>query len=166
MIRAVTMGLAVLATSVSFAAPPTAGAAPPGSQCGENLTAPQIALAVRQLPPASRDLDVPWDPNPYGGNFDPCATLSTALVTVQGATGGSPEQALFFHDGEYVGTATAMAYPYISLDEDQSADDTVVLEFKDVRNVCTACAAPIDVVHYRWQDDHVQMLDPAPPSPG
>ena len=166
MIRAATTGLAVLAASASLAASPTAGAAPPGSQCGVNLTAPQIALAVRQLPPPSHDLDVSWDPNPYGGNFDPCTTLSTALVTVQGATGSSPAEALFFHDGEYVGTATAAAYPYTSLNEDQTADDTVVLDYKDGGNVCTACAGPIDVVRYQWQNDHVQMLDPPPPGPG
>jgi hypothetical protein len=166
MIRVVTTGLAVLVTSTSLAASPTAAAAPPGSQCGVNLSAPQIGLAVRELPPAFQDRDVPWDPNPDDGNFDPCATLSTALVTVQGATGGSPEQALLFHDGEYVGTATAVPYPYTSLNEDQSADDTVVLDYKDGRGVCTACAGPIYAVHYQWQDNHVQMLDPPPPSPG
>ena len=49
MFRAVTTGLAVLAASTSLAASPTAGAAPPGSQCGENLSAPQIALALIKL---------------------------------------------------------------------------------------------------------------------
>jgi hypothetical protein len=64
-----------------------------------NLAAPQIALAVRSLPPAIRGVDAPWNPDAYGGNFDPCATLSSALVTVQGATGSSPAHALLFHLG-------------------------------------------------------------------
>lgn len=163
---AVTTSLAVLAASMVFAASPTASAAPPGSECGVNLTAPQIGLAMRSLPPAIRGIDAPWDPNAYGGNFDPCATLSTALVTVQGATGSSPEHALLFHNGEYVGTATPAPYPFTSLNKDETADDSVVLDYKDGRNACTACAGPVYTVHYQWQGDRVDMLDPLPPSPG
>jgi hypothetical protein len=165
-LRAVTSSLAVLAASIALASSPTASAAPPGSQCGANLTAPQISLAVRSLPPAIRGVDAPWDPNAYGGNFDPCATLSTALVTVQGATGSSPDQALLFHNGEYIGTATPTPYPFTALNKDETSDDTVVLDYKDGRNACTACAGPIYTVHYRWQSDRVGMLDPLPPSPG
>jgi hypothetical protein len=165
-LRAVTTSLAVLAASIALVSSPTASAAPPGSQCGANLTAPQIALAVRSLPPAIRGVDAPWDPNPFGGNFDPCATLSTALVTVQGATGSSPAHALLFHLGEYVGTATPVPYPFTSLNKDETADDTVVLNYKDGRSVCTACPGPIYEVHYQWRDNRVATLDPLPPAPG
>jgi hypothetical protein len=165
-LRAVTTSLAVLAASIALASSPTATAAPPGSQCGANLTAPQIALAVRSLPPAIRGVDAPWDPNPYGGNFDPCATLSVALVTVQGATGSSPAHALLFHLGEYVGTATPTPYPFTALNKDETADDTVVLDYKDGRNVCTACPGPSYEVHYQWRDGRVAILDPLPPNPG
>ncbi|WP_424064781.1 LppP/LprE family lipoprotein [Mycobacterium sp.] len=50
----------------------------------------------------------PWGHEPQSilGNFDPCATLSVALITVEMGTRSSPEQALLFHDGNYVGTAT------------------------------------------------------------
>jgi hypothetical protein len=165
-LRAVTTSLALLAASLAFASSHTAGAAPPGSQCGANLTAPQIGLAVRSLSPAIRGVDAPWDPNAYGGNFDPCATLSTALVTIQGATGSSPEHALLFHNGEYVGTATPAPYPFTSLNKDETTDDTVVLNYKDGRSVCTACPGPVYEVHYQWQGDRAAMLDPLPPSPG
>jgi hypothetical protein len=165
-LRAVTTSLAVLAASIALVSSPTAGAAPPGSQCGVNLTAPQIGLAVRSLPPPIRGIDALWDPNAYGGNFDPCATLSTALVTIQGATGSSPDHALLFHNGEYVGTATPVPYPFTSLNKDETADDTVVLDYKDGRNACTACPGPIYTVHYQWQGDRVEMLDPPPQSPG
>lgn len=152
--------------AVPFAwAPAVSAAPPPGSRCGVNLDAPQIAMAVRSLPPAFRDLDAPWETTPYDGNFDPCATLSAALVTVVGATGSSPEQALLFHFGEYLGTGTSAPYPFTTLDAARSSDDTVVLTYKDGRNVCTACAGPVHVVRYQWQDDHVEMLDPPPPSP-
>lgn len=135
----------------------------PGQQCGVDLTAPQIARAISMLRPAFRDGEALWNSAPYGGNFDPCATLSTALVTVERATGSSPGHALFFHDGEYLGTATWEPYPFTELNSAQTTDDTVVLDYKDGRDVCTACDGPINVVRYRWMGDHVEMLDPAPP---
>jgi hypothetical protein len=164
MFRILSTWSAVFAAALALVCAAPASAAPPGSQCGVNLSAPQIAQAARSLPPYP-GLSAAWDSNPYGGNFDPCAALSTALVTLQGATGSSPNQALFFHYGEYVGTATAEAYPFTSIDTDRSTDGMVVLSYKDGRNVCTACQGPINVVRYQWQGDHVQMLDPAPPSP-
>ena len=38
---------------------------------------------------------------PLESNYDPCADLSTVLVTIEGATGSSPIQALMFHRGEF-----------------------------------------------------------------
>ncbi len=122
-----------------------------------------ITSAVRSLRPAPAPLKVAWDPVPYGGNFDPCATLSTALVSVEGATGSSPEQALLFHHGDYLGTATWQPYSFTSLNVARTTDDTVVLDYKDGRNVCTACPGPISSVRYQWQGDHVEMLNPPPP---
>ena len=164
MIRSLSAGVGVAAAVLALVAAPSSVAAPPGSQCGVNLSAPQIAQATRSLPPYP-GLSAAWDPNPYAGNFDPCAALSTALVTLDGATGSSPEHALFFHYGEYLGTATSQAYPFTSIDTDRSTDGMVVLSYKDGRNVCTACSGPIHVVRYQWLGDHVDMLDPAPPGP-
>lgn len=57
------------------------------------------------------ETDWAWDADSrtFEGNFDPCATSSTALVTVEGATGSSPTTALMFHSGTYLGTATSKA---------------------------------------------------------
>ena len=124
--------------------------------------------AVRSLPPYPASYGPAWawstESQYYEGNYDPCATLSTALVTVEGATGSSPITALMFHDGSYLGTATSNAYAFTSLNEARTTDDTVVLDYKDGRNVCTACQGPINAVRYQWQGDHVVMLDPAPPT--
>ena len=128
------------------------------------MSAPEIGQAIRLLRPAFTNMDVAWDPVPYGGNFDPCATLSTALVTVEAATGSSPDHALFFHYGRYLGTATWDPYPFTSLNAPLTTDDTVALDYKDGRYVCTACPGPVTLVRYQWQRDHVQMLDP-PPAP-
>lgn len=108
-----------------------AQAAPPG--CGVNLAAPEIQTAINSLPPAPYR---PWshEPQSFEGNYNPCATLSTALITIQAATRSSPEQALLFHDGNYVGTATSKAYGLVSLNSARTTDDTVVLDYKDLNS--------------------------------
>ena len=158
LIGVVAFAAAVIAAPASIAAPPA---------CGINLGAQQVIDAVKSLPPyPGPDRSWPWSSEPasFEGNFNPCSTLSTALVTVQGATGSSPMTALMFHDGNYLGTATSKAYSFTTLDEGRTSDDTVVLDYKDGRDVCTACAGPVSAVRYQWQGDHVAMLDPAPPS--
>jgi hypothetical protein len=72
-------------------------------------------------------------------------------------------QALMFHRGVFLGTGTVKDYSFLSLNRAASTADTVVLDYKDGRNVCTACLRPITSVRYQWQGDHVVMLDPAPP---
>ena len=90
--------------------------------------------------------------------------MSTALVTVEGATGSSPITALMFHNGTYLGTATSRAYGFTSLNDKRTTDDTVVLNYK-TPGACNACApAAVNSVRYQWQGDHVAMLDPPPPS--
>jgi hypothetical protein len=126
-----------------------AHAAPPQG-CGVNLAAPQIQAAINSVPTVPQGW--PWGHEPQSilGNFDPCATLSVALITVEGATGSSPDQALLFHNGNYVGTGTSKAYAFTSLNAAQTTDDTVALNYKDGRNVCTACPGPITTVRYQW----------------
>jgi LppP/LprE lipoprotein len=165
MIRALGLLAALAAAMTAWTPPPAVGEPPPGNRCGVDLGAPAIATAVRSLRPAFTDRDVAWDPVPYAGNFDPCATLSTALVTVEGATGSSPDHALFFHYGDYLGTATWQPYPFTTLNTEFTTDDAIVLQYKDGRNVCTACHGPVSTVRYQWQHDHVQMLNPPPPGP-
>jgi hypothetical protein len=162
--RTLSIATAGAALAASYTATVGTGAAAPPTSCGVNLGAPQVIQAVRSLPPYE-GTDWAWsvDQATFGGNFNPCATLSTALVTVEGATGSSPITALMFHDGTYLGTATSKAYAFTSLNERRTTDDTVVLNYKDGRNVCTACEAPVNSVRYQWQGDHVAMLDLAPP---
>lgn len=149
-----------LACGVIVQVPPSATAAP---GCGVDLAAPEIARAVRTLPPYP-GTDWRWSAESVLGNYDRYATLSTALVSVAGGTGSSPITALMFHDGEYLGTATYQAYGFTSLDAARTTDDTVVLNYK-TPGACNACApAAVTSVRYRWQGDHVEMLDPAPPS--
>lgn len=156
-------GLLVAAATAFPAA--AAHAAPP--TCGVDLGAAQVVSAVRSLPPYPGGGESwPWstDSTTFQGNFNPCATLSTVLVTVEGATGSSPVTALMFHNGEYLGTATSKAYGFTFFDPDRTTDDTVVLYYK-TPGACNACApAAVDSVRYQWRGDRVVMLDPPPPS--
>ncbi|SON62732.1 Putative lipoprotein LprE [Mycobacterium simulans] len=132
--------------------------------CGVNLSAPEIQSAISSLPALPQSY--PWSTNPKSfdpsSNYNPCTTLSAVIITVEGATGGSPDLALLFHNGTFAGVGTLKAYAFTSINGAQTTDDTVALNYKDDRNVCTACSGPITTVRYQWQRDHVAMLDPAP----
>ena len=83
---------------------------------------------------------------------------------VEGGTASSPVQALMFHRGTYLGTGTSKAYGFTSLNSAHSTDNTVVLDYA-TPGECDACApAAVTSVRYQWQGDHVEMLDPPPPS--
>jgi hypothetical protein len=120
------LGLVLVAGAVLACGPATA--APP---CGRNLASEDVVDAVRSLP-TYPGTDRAWDADSrtFEGNFDPCATLSTALVTVERATGSSPTTALMFHSGTYLGTATSKAYGFTSFNDAWTTDDTVVLNYK------------------------------------
>lgn len=152
----------VLAAAMGVLATPSVPAAPPPG-CGIDLGAERVRTAVDSVPTVPEGWQWSREPRTFAGNYDPCATLSTVIISIEGATGSSPEQAMLFHKGEYVGTGTAKAYAFTSLNREQTADDTVALDYKDGRNTCTACAGPVTTVRYQWQRDHVEMLDPPPP---
>jgi hypothetical protein len=145
------------------AAPPAAVAPTPASTeaCGPD-EATALHTALNQLAPepvTGRD----WGSAPVEANYDPCADLSTILVGIRGGTGSSPVQALMFHRGNYLGTATAKAYGFTSLNTGASSNDTVVLAYRSGQS-CTACDdGTVTTVRYRWDGAHVQMLDPPPP---
>lgn len=135
--------------------------------CAINLTAPPVIAAVKQLPPYPGPVgDWKWSTRPLEGNYNTCAPLTTALVTIEGATGSSLVTALMFHDGNYLGTATSKAYGLTSFNAARTTGDTVVLDYKQP-GACTACEpAGVTSVRYQWQGDHVAMLDPPPPPLG
>jgi len=152
-------------TAVICVLNPLAAPAHASPACGVNLSAPQIQAAISSVPTVPQGW--PWNHNPrsFGpsSNYNPCTTLSAVIVTIEQGTGSSPQQALLFHNGTYLGTGTSKAYAFTSLNAAQTTDDTVAINYKDGRNVCTACPGPITTVRYQWQGDHVAMLDPAPP---
>lgn len=157
------LGLAALA-AVLCMLNPTAIPARAEPSCGVNLSSPEIQTAVKALPALPGNSA--WDTNVQSfdpsSNFNPCSTLSTVIITVLGATGDSPDLAMLFHKGSFVGVATSKAYAFTTRNAAKTTDDTVALDYKDDRNVCTACPGPITTVRYQWQGSHAVMLDPPP----
>lgn len=160
------MRMVVLATLVAAltALNPLAPPAHADPTCGVNLAAPEIQAAVKSLP-ALPDNSA-WDTNTHSfdpsSNYNPCTTLSTVIITVLGATGSSPDLALLFHKGAFAGVATAKAFPFTTRNAAKTTDDTVALDYKDGRNVCTACPGPMTTVRYQWQTNRVVAVDPEP----
>lgn len=158
-------GIAGLSTTLALVGAPPAIAEP----CGVNLGSETVQTAVNVQPEAFPG--VPWDrdPSSFDGNFDPCATLSVAIVSTQRATGSSPDVALLFNRGIYAGPATASPRGFTSLNRAATTDDTVALNYKTPGS-CNACDdGTVTTVRYQWQSrgpgqlGHVVPLD-APPA--
>jgi len=165
-VRAAGLANTVFLLAVLLGAIPQA-VAEPNSGCGpDQATAVQSALAQIPPPQIAAATGARWSANiwPPDSNYNPCADLSTVLITVEGATGSSPMQALMFHRGTYLGTGTVKDYPYMSLNKAASTNDTVVVNYK-VGKTCSGCNDGITTpVRYHWVGTKVQMLDPAPPA--
>ncbi|WP_227998639.1 LppP/LprE family lipoprotein [Nocardia australiensis] len=136
--------------------------------CGVDLGGAQVQSAVAGLPPyqpsGSPGTTWQWAKNPatYEGNFDPCATLSAAIVTIEGATASSPQQILLFNKGTYLGPATPDAGAFISLDPTHTTDDTVGLTYKTPGS-CNACPdGTYTPVSFHWDGSTVQMIGQPP----
>jgi len=135
--------------------------APAAAQCGPDQSS-AVWTALSRLP-TERLTGRRFASAPLESNYDPCADLSTVLVTIEGATGSSPIQALMFHRGEFLGTGTWKAYGFTSLDTAASTPDTVVLRYRWGQS-CTACDdGSVTTVRYHWDGTRVVMLDPPPP---
>lgn len=141
--------------------PPTASGQP---GCAVDITAPQVVSAIKsQNASLQQAFGWDWDTDTtyVDGNYSPCAALSVAVTSVEGATGSSPDLAVLFHDGQFVGPATPKFYPFVAFNSAQSTNDTVVLDFKDP-NSCSACEGNTTSVRFQWRNDHVEALDPLP----
>lgn len=150
---------------------PAGAAAAQAPACGVNLASPTVQTALNvQPPPPFPDSAWSRDPSTYEGNFDPCRTLSVAIVPLDGGTGSSPSVALLFNRSIYVGPASPEPRGFTSLNPAATTDDTVGLTFKTPGS-CNACGdGTYYTVRYRWTDGgrndfgRLVRLDPLPPS--
>lgn len=164
---ATTTTVASPATTAATTAATTSATAPTSRlTCGVDLRAGAVTAAVVRLRPAFTDPanSHPWARTADGGNYDPCATLSAASVTIEGATGSSPEQVLLFHHGVYQGTGTLRAHGFTTIDVAASNDDTVVVDYGyEKPGESTASASGHVTIRYRWVDRAVRMIGTLPP---
>ncbi|SON60563.1 Putative lipoprotein LprE [Mycobacterium simulans] len=148
--------------------PATTAASPPATTSTAANTAPcgpdqatAVSAALAKIPPDTKT-GQPWNPTPESSNYGPCDDLSAVVVTVQDATRSSPDQALMFHRGTFVGTATPKAYPFTKIEEPASTVDLVVLTYRSRQSCDTCDDGTLTTVGFEWQGDHVQVLDPLP----
>ncbi|WP_405135934.1 LppP/LprE family lipoprotein [Nocardia sp. NBC_01388] len=148
-------------------APTTAAAVSatsPAAKCGHNLSAPAVRNAIAAQPPVQNDSGAPWNwaGTPVEGNFDPCRTLSAALIIIESGTASSPMQILLFHQGSYLGTGTLKWRSFIGMDPTRTTDDTVAVKYH-LPGTCDACSDGADYcVQYHWTGSKVDMIGTPP----
>ncbi len=151
------------ARTAASPAPTTAGAGnSPSTACGPDEAAALSAALGQVLP--DRKTGKQWDRNASSSNYNACADLSAIVVTVQDGTSSSPDLALMFHRGAFVGTATPKAYPFTAVEVPASTNDIVVLTYRTQQSCSTCTDGTLTTVGFQWKGDKVQMLDWPPES--
>jgi hypothetical protein len=131
--------------------------------CGVDLAAPAIAEAAQRQPPPPGLAGWQWSTRAFAGNFDPCAELSVALITLDRGTASSPVTAMLFHYNTYVQNAKPTPESFIRFDDVDTNKGHVVLAF-DTPGACDACApAATRYLWYAWQDNRVAAGPFTPP---
>ena len=158
--RALAISAAVCVLAGLFGGTPAANA-DPAPACGpDQATALGVAIAHDRHEPLTQ---APWSPVPVQSNFDPCADLSAAVMTIDMAKPTSPRQVFFFHRGTYIGNATTNTYPFTTLDAAASNPGLVVLNFVSGRTCGSCNDGQTRTVRYVWNGATAMMLDPIPP---
>ncbi|OYD70325.1 LppP/LprE lipoprotein [Rhodococcus sp. OK302] len=136
--------------------PPPPAYVPPEARACVDISSPVVSEAVQSLEPFSGRS---WRATSAGA---PCSTLVSVTADIEGATGSSPTNVLFFAGGEYLGTATAKPTAFTQVVGGN--DYTVEVQYKwlepgDV--TADPTGGPV-IVRYLWDGSSVQMLDQLP----
>jgi hypothetical protein len=129
-------------------------------QCGNASQNTAITSAVAQVPADARIPGIEWI---FMGdtNFDPCADLSYAVVETKGGTGSSPEHVMFFHRGEYLGTATSCAFGFTTVVDGTSESATV--QYRWPRGMdSNANPSGLATATFVWDGNEVVMQNDLP----
>lgn len=129
----------------------TTSAAAPADPCAVNLTAPEIAHAVSELPRDPRS-GQPWSSEPVAGNYSPCADLSAVIVKANTNVAHPGTSAVLFHRGEFIAQSVADTYGFSGIDLAQCTPDTVAL--------LNASGIPglSGVVKFHWNGSGVEII--------
>lgn len=123
-----------------------------------------IAAAVATLDPPAGLPDVVWLPTPMEDNYDPEAEVSAAQVSIEGGTGGSPNQVLLFRKGEYIGPATDQALGYTRFLQAMSKDKMIAIEFKIPGSPAAGPAEALYTARFGYRDGALVWFGELPPN--
>ena len=146
------------ASAVPSPPPPTI--APPGEQpptdpCTVDLSAPEIARAVSELPRDPRS-NQGWNPEPLAGNYNECAQLSVVIVKANTNAENPNTRAVMFHLGKFIPTGVPDTYGFNGVDNSVTTGDTVALRYSN------GMPGLDSVVKFRWNGNGVELIGNAP----
>ena len=123
-----------------------------------DLTWGPVKQAVDSLPLVFADS--PWVATDIG---DPCASFTWVEALPYGATVSSPTHLLFFHDADYLGTATLEPYGFTSVQAQST--DTITVNYRwplagDAN--ANPTGGPV-TIEYQWDGTQVTMIGTLPP---
>jgi hypothetical protein len=153
-----TIGSAPRATAPPLASPPpiatptTTAAADP---CTVNLTAPEIAKAVSELPRDPRSNQA-WNPEPLAGNFNECAQLSAVIVKANTNSENPNTRAVLFHLGKFIPTGVPDTYGFNGIEDSATTGDTIALRYSG------GIEGLDSVVKFRWNGNGVELIGNTP----
>lgn len=138
------------ASAPAKAAAPTS-APEQADPCATNLTAPEIARAVSELPRDPRSNQA-WSPEPIAGNYNECAQLSAVIVKANTNSPHANTRAVLFHQGKFIPSGVPDTYGFNSIDKTQSTGDTVALQYSGGFHGLAS------VVKFRWNGSGVELM--------
>lgn len=139
------------ATSAATAAPPPKPTTADPDPCAVNLTAPEIARAVSELPRDPRSNQA-WSPEPLAGNYNECAQLSAVIVRANTNAPNPNTRAVLFHLGKFIPTGVPDTYGFNGIDKTVSTGDTVALQYSGGFHGLAS------VVKFRWNGNGVELM--------
>lgn len=139
----------------------------PTPTCGPTSGAEAAAAGIAALPLPAGLEDAKWDAaNADYSGYDACAPLSWSVVEPEFATAGSPYAILLFHEGRYLGTATAEQYAFEPTIERRSGSAvTVTYKFAKAGEP-NAAPSGRTTATFTWNDEtgRVDMTGDTPPA--
>ncbi|WP_217640110.1 LppP/LprE family lipoprotein [Curtobacterium sp. MCBA15_009] len=154
-------------TPASTPTPTDSPATTPTPTCGPADGAAAAADGIAALPEPAGIAGARWDAaNADTSGYDACAALSWSVVAPVGATAGSPYAILLFHQGRYLGTATAEQYAFEPIVERRS-DDAIVVTYRYPRaGEPNAAPSGRTTATFTWDadTDRVDMTGDTPPT--
>jgi len=139
----------------------------PTPTCGPTSGAEAAAAGIAALPLPAGLEDAKWDAaNADYSGYDACAPLSWSVVEPEFATAGSPYAILLFHEGRYLGTATAEQYAFEPTIERRS-ESAVTVTYKFAKaGEPNAARSGRTTATFTWNDEtgRVDMTGDTPPA--